>query len=72
MSLDECIKEWRSKNRRMGCVSAADFVCKRVPGFQPERLTRYTSEGDVFQHVGDTDGFVRVDLAPYSDKPRDD
>lgn len=69
MTLDECITEWESKKRRMGCVAATDFLCKRVPGFKPERLTRYTSNGEIFQHVVATNGTIRVDLAPYSDAP---
>lgn len=71
MKIDEALSEWASKNRRMGCVAAADWFCNKVPGFKPERITRYTSEGDIFQHVVATDGAVRIDLAPYSDAPRE-
>ena len=42
MTIDEAIKEWESKKRHMGCNSAADWFCKRVKGFYPEHLIRYT------------------------------
>ena len=54
----------------MGCVAATDWFCKRVHGFKPERLERFTHDGFVFQHVVATNGDVRIDLAPYADKPR--
>jgi len=72
MKIDEAIKEWQSKKRRMGCVSATKFFCSRVEGFRPLRLHRYTEEGDYFGHVVATDGNIIIDLAPYADKPRDD
>lgn len=72
MTLDEALIEWRSKKRRMGCVAATTWLCRRVPGFRPDRLTRYTSQGDPFEHVVASDGLVRVDLAPYADVPRED
>ena len=68
-TIDEALKSWNSSNRRMGCVSATNWFCSKVPSFYPERLTRYTSKGEVFQHVVATDGKVRIDLAPYADKP---
>jgi hypothetical protein len=71
MTIDSAIKEWKSKNRRMGCVNATDWFCSKVPGFYPERLTRYTESGDLFGHVVATDGLVRIDLSPYADRPRD-
>jgi len=67
--IDAAVAEWQSKNRRMGCVSATDWFCQRVSGFEPERLTRYTQEGEVFQHVVATNGKIRIDLAPYADGP---
>lgn len=70
MNLETCIREWNGKKRRMGCVAAANFVCQRVPGFRPERLTRYTKKGDVFEHVVATNGSIRIDLAPYADRPK--
>ena len=71
MIIDDALVEWRSKTRRMGCVAAARWFCKRVPTFVPERLTRYTRDGFVFEHVVVTDGFVRIDLGPYNDVQRD-
>lgn len=69
MTLDEALKEWASKKRRMGCVAATDWLCSRVEGFRPERLSRWTEDGDEFQHVVATNGLVRIDLAPYADGP---
>ncbi len=69
MTLDEAVNEWSAKKRRMGCVSAAGWLCRRVKGFELERLTRYTAEGDIFQHVIATNGIIHVDLAPYADRP---
>lgn len=71
MTIDEAIVEWQSKKRRMGCVAATDFLCHRVPGFQPKRLTLYTPEGDLFQHVVASDGTIQIDLAPYAAVPRE-
>jgi hypothetical protein len=70
MTIDKALKEWKSKRRTMGCVAATEWFCKRVSGFYPERLKRYTVVGEMYQHVIATDGFVRIDLAPYADKPR--
>lgn len=70
MNIDECLAEWQSKKRRMGCVSATEWFCKRVEGFYPERLNRYTKDGEVFQHEVATNGIIRIDLAPYSDAPK--
>ncbi len=70
-SIDAAIQEWNSTSRRMGCVAATNWFVKRVPGFKPERLTRYTKDGEVFEHVVATDGRIRIDLAPYADRPRD-
>lgn len=69
MTIDEVIIEWKSKKRKMGCVAATKFLCSRVPGFFPMRLTRYTKEGVVFEHVVATDGIIVIDLAPYADNP---
>jgi len=71
MKIDKAIKEWKSKKRRMGCVSATNWFTKRVPGFYPLRLHRYTETGDYFGHVVATDGSIIIDLSPYNDKPRD-
>lgn len=69
ITIDEALKEWQSKPRRMGCVAASNWFCKRVREFKPERLIRYTKNGERFDHVVATNGFIRVDLSPYSDKP---
>ena len=75
MTIDEAVREWKSKSRRMGCVSATDWFCARVPGFEPLRLTRYIKDGGpggLWEHVIATDGTIRIDLAPYADKPKED
>lgn len=69
MDIQAALDEWQSKKRRMGCVSAAEWFCVRVSGFYPERLDRYTSQGELYQHVVATNGRVRVDLTPYADRP---
>ena len=71
-SIDETILLWESRTRRMGCVAATEWFCKRHHEFYPERLTRYTAEGELFQHEVATDGRIRIDLAPYADRPRDE
>ncbi len=71
MTIDAAVIEWKSRKRRMGCVAAADWFCRRVKGFRPERLTRYMSDRQTFQHVVVTDGCIRIDLAPYADKGRE-
>jgi hypothetical protein len=67
--IEAALEEWGSKKRRMGCVSATDWFVKRVPGFRPIRLTRYTEDGEIFQHVVATDGRIRIDLVPECDVP---
>ncbi len=69
MTITKAIQQWKTKRRRMGCVAATEWFCNRVEGFKPERLTRFTRTGDVFQHVIATDGTIRIDLAPYADRP---
>jgi hypothetical protein len=71
MTLQQALHEWRSKKRRMGCVSATHWLCSRVNGYRPERLTFYTKGGDLYQHVVATDGRVRIDLSPYACRPRE-
>ncbi len=56
-------------------MSAANWFCRRVPGFEPLRLRRYlpggTDEnGMLWEHVVATNGRIIIDLAPYSDRPR--
>jgi hypothetical protein len=72
MSIDAALTEWRSKKRRTGCVAATQWFCARVSGFEPKRLTRFTADGEVFEHVvaESTDGYVRIDLAPSFDSAR--
>ena len=72
MTIDDALIEWYSKTRRMGCVSATKWFFKRVSGFKPERLTRYTKNGEIFQHVMATNGLIRIDLSLYADNPRED
>ena len=69
MTIDDAILEWESKSRRMGCVSASSWFCSRVPEFGPHRITRYTQEGEVFEHVVASDGKVFIDLVPALDAP---
>lgn len=72
MTVDEALDEWYTKRRRMGCVAAADWFCKRVPGFKPLRRTFYTEDGHLYQHVVATNGRVIIDLSPYADGPKED
>ena len=52
----------------MGCVSGAEWFCKRVPGFHCLRLGR--EENDViWEHVIATNGEILVDLTPHWDAP---
>jgi hypothetical protein len=69
VTITQAISEWKSKRRRMGCVSAANFFCTRVPGFHSKRIRRYTQRGEIFEHVVCTDGKIVIDLAPYADGP---
>jgi hypothetical protein len=70
VTIDDVLEVWGAKRRSMGCVAATNWFCSRVEGFKPERLTRYTAKGEVFEHVVATNGKVRIDLAPYADSPR--
>lgn len=72
MTIEQALKEWKSKKRRMGCVSAAEWFCKRVPGFHHEHLHRWTENGEYFGHSVATDGNIRIDLTPHLDSPRED
>lgn len=69
-TIDSIIKEWYSKPRRMGCVSATNWFIKRKPEFHPTRLTRFTSDGEIYEHVVAQHKSVIIDLASYADKPR--
>lgn len=75
-SIGAALTEWESKRRRMGCVAATDWFCRRVDGFYPLRLRRYMeggtdADGNFWEHVVATDGCVAIDLAPYADRPRE-
>lgn len=69
MTVDEALTEWQSRARRSGCVAATAWFTKRVPGWRAERLTRYTKDGEVYEHVLATNGKIRIDLAPEADDP---
>jgi len=56
----------------MGCVSAAKFVCDRVPGFVPLRLSRWNETGLYWEHVVASNGSVIFDLTPHCDMPSED
>ena len=69
MQIEDALIEWKSKRRRMGCVSATNWFCARVPEFYPLELTEYTKGGDQYGHTVATDGLVIIDVAPYNDLP---
>ena len=50
MTVDAALAEWEASKRSMGCVAATDWFCRKVTNFKPVRLTRFTKEGDLFQH----------------------
>jgi hypothetical protein len=68
--LNKVLIEWQSKTRRMGCVNATNWLCRRVSIFSPLRLTRYTKDGEPFEHVVASNGRITIDLAPYADRPK--
>lgn len=70
MTLEAALLEWSAKRRRMGCVSATRWLCRRVPGYWAERLDRHTASGELYQHVVATNGVIRIDLAPHADRPQ--
>jgi hypothetical protein len=75
MSIDEALVEWKSRKRRMGCVAATEWFCRRVEGFEPLRLRRYLPGGSdengmFWEHVVATDGRIVIDFAPYADNPQ--
>ena len=67
MTIEECLAEWKSKNRRSGCVAATNFLCTRVDGFYPLVYHRWTDKGDYYRHVVATDGAIVIDLSPEND-----
>jgi hypothetical protein len=69
LTLDDALKEWRSKDRsNVGCVQAANWFCRRVKGMKPVRLTR-AAGNVVWEHVVVTDGLVMIDPSPWNDAP---
>lgn len=68
MRIESAIREWKSKHRRMGCVSAAEWFCKRVKGFRPLRKRFYYPCGDFWEHVVVTDGVIEIDICPYANR----
>ena len=50
----------------MGCVSATNFICKRLKNFSPLRKTYYTKNGEIYQHVIATNGIIEIDFCPES------
>ena len=62
------LEGWGSRRRSMGCVSAAEWFCKRVPSFHTLRLGRLENGVD-WEHVIATNGEVLVDLTPHWDIP---
>lgn len=69
MTIDAILREWKSKERRMGCVSATRWFCARANSFHPKRIARYTKDGAIYEHIVATDGSIVIDLAPYADRP---
>ena len=71
MNIDDAVAEWKGKKRRMGCVSASNWFCKRVPGFYPIRFKYLMLDGRYMEHVIASDGVISIDLAPYANIPED-
>jgi len=70
--IKNAIDLWNTRKRRMGCVAGTNWFCRHVKGFKPIRLTRYTKDGEPFEHVVATNGDVQIDFTPYADHPRID
>ena len=68
-TLNSVIKDWKAKKRRMGCLAATKWLCKRIPGWKPIRLQHYNEDGELYEHVVATNGSVHIDLAPYANRP---
>jgi hypothetical protein len=68
MDIADALREWQSKKRHMGCVSATNWFCKRVAGFKPKRIEHHTVAAS-WDHVVATNGEIDIDLAPYANKP---
>ena len=69
MNIDSALKEWQSKKRSMGCVSATNWFCKRVGGFSPRRKIYFTHLGDEYQHVVASNDLIEIDLMPHRNVP---
>ncbi len=74
-TITSAVLEWHTKTRRMGCVAAANWLCKRVDGFYPLRKRFYLPHGSdkngrFWEHVVATNGIIEIDLAPYANKPK--
>jgi ribosomal protein S18 acetylase RimI-like enzyme len=69
-SEEDVRNEWNSKRRNSGCVSATDFVCRRMPAYRPHRITSYTEENEPYQHVvaRNEEGHI-IDLVPHLNSP---
>ena len=52
MNTVKALNEWNSKKRRMGCVSATNWFCKRVDGFVPLRKTFVITSGKYIGEIG--------------------
>jgi len=71
MRIEDALKEWQSKKRRMGCVSAARWFCKRVKGFVPIRKRFYYQNGNdknglFWEHIIAYNGLIEIDISPYA------
>jgi len=76
VAVDELLLEWKSKTRRMGCVAAAEWFCRRNGNFRPLRKRYYMQGGTdnnglFWEHVVITDGFIEIDTNIYNNKPKD-
>lgn len=70
MSVSKALTEWSSKKRRMGCVSASKWFCKRVRGFYSKRLKLFNSKGEYYEHVVVSNGIIEIDICPYANRSK--
>ena len=74
--VESALREFDSKRRTMGCVSATEWFIKRVTGFKDKRKTikipRGKYRGEYYQHVVATNGKFEIDVAPYSNTWKED
>lgn len=72
MTEGEALIQWAQLRRKpKGCVAAIAWFCKRVKGYKPKRINRYTKRGELYQHVVAYNGVAVVDLAHEFDLPKD-